>query len=102
MPSASTSRCVTARTRVGPKCPSHALGFERGAERRRVGHREDDDVGLDRGEIELDAGELCQPLGQPPRAGVVVGQALDVVVERVQAGRGDDAGLAHRAAQICF
>ena len=38
-------------------------------------------------------------LGEPARAGVVVGEPLDVVLERVEAGRGDDPGLAHRAAE---
>ena len=46
-----------------------------------------------------DAGDLGQALGQAARVGVVLGQAVDVVVERVDAGGGDDAGLAHRAAE---
>ena len=37
--------------------------------------------------------------GEPPRAGVVVGEPLDVVVERVEPGGRDDPGLAHRAAE---
>ena len=40
-----------------------------------------------------------EPLGEPARVRVVVGEALDVVVERVEPRRGDDAGLAHRAAE---
>ena len=40
-----------------------------------------------------------QRLGEPPRPRVIVGDAVDVVLERVHAGRGDDAGLAHRAAE---
>ena len=38
-------------------------------------------------------------LGEPARARVVVGEPLDVVVERVDAGGGDDPRLAHRAAE---
>ena len=100
MPASSTSRWVTARTRVGPEVAhDDVLGRERRAEGGRVGHREDDDVGLHGGGIELDAGQRGEALGQPPGARVVVGQALDVVVERVEAGGGDDARLAHGAAQ---
>ena len=40
-----------------------------------------------------------QPLGEPPRARVVLGEPLDVVVERVERRRGDHPGLAHRAAE---
>ena len=38
-------------------------------------------------------------LGEPASARVVVGQPLDVVVERVDAGSGDDPGLPHRATE---
>ena len=38
-------------------------------------------------------------LGQPAGARVVVGQPVDVVVERVQPGRREDADLAHPAAE---
>ena len=75
----------------------HVVLRERRAERPRVGHPEDHDVGLHRGGVELDAGQLGQPLCQAPGARVVVGEALDVVFERMQPGRGDDPGLAHRA-----
>ena len=67
-------------------------------ERRGVRHLEDDDVRLDRRRVELDARQLRQPVGEPRGVGVVLGQPLDVVVERVQAARRDDARLAHRAA----
>ena len=39
-----------------------------------------------------------RPVGQRARVLVVLGEPLDVVVERVQAGRGDDPGLPQRAA----
>ena len=40
-----------------------------------------------------------EPLAEPPRAPVVVGEPVEVVVERVDAGGGHDAGLAHGAAE---
>ena len=47
---------------------------------------EQHDVGLDRGAGRSSTpGELAQPLGQHARVRVVLGQPLDVVVERVQA-----------------
>ena len=39
-----------------------------------------------------------QPLRQPPRVDVVVGEAIDVVLEGVQPRRGDHTRLPHRAA----
>src|SRR5436190_7318154 len=48
--------------------------------------------------LELDRrARRVKALGQTPRACVVVGEAPDVVVERVDPGCGDDPGLAHRA-----
>ncbi len=49
-------------------------------------------------EVDREA-RLHERFGEPSRAGVVVREALDVVVERVDASRGDDPGLAHRAAE---
>ena len=43
-------------------------------------------------------GRPARPVGEAGRQRVVVGEAVDVVVERVQRRRGDDAGLAHAAA----
>src|SRR5207237_6442071 len=54
------------------------------------------EVRLDLLEVDRQAGRGQCP-GEPPRARVILGEALDVVVERVQAGRGDDPGLPHRA-----
>ena len=100
------SRWVTARTVRGPN------GVEQDAalaaaldEGRGVGHAapldegEDDDVRLDGGEVELDVVAAQQLLGEQAGVGVVVGQALDVVGQRVRAGRREDAGLAHRPAR---
>ena len=41
----------------------------------------------------------CQASREPSRAGVIVGEPLDVVIERVDARRRDDPRLAHRAAE---
>ena len=43
--------------------------------------------------------DLRQAAGERARIGVVVGEAIDVMVERVDAGGGADAGLPHRAAE---
>ena len=40
-----------------------------------------------------------ETVGQPARVAVIVGQPLDVMLERVEAGGGEDAGLAHAAAE---
>src|SRR6478672_2619056 len=41
----------------------------------------------------------CPALGEPTGAGMVVRDPLDVVLERVDTGSGDDPGLAHRASE---
>src|SRR4029453_11739697 len=65
-----------------------------------AGQLEEHDVGLDRRRVEAHARQAGQTLGEPPRVGVVLGQALDVVAERVHAAGRDDAGLAHGAAHL--
>ena len=104
MPARSTSRWVTARMRRRPVgADQDALlleGRRQFGSAHRTAHVEPDDVGLDARRIELDAGDLGKPLGQMAGVGVVLGQALDVVIERVQAGGGDDPGLAHGAADL--
>ncbi len=59
---------------------------------------EEDEVRLDRLDVDRQSGS-DQPLGEPTRVCVVVREALDVVLERVEPGGGDDAGLAHRASE---
>ena len=91
-----TSRWVTRRTVVGPTVATRTPGLGgRGDERLRG-------VGVGRGTTTMlvsTAGRVDPArLGQQPGVLVVVGQALDVVVERVQPGRGQDADLAHPAA----
>ncbi len=57
-----------------------------------------DEVGLDAVGVDRKPG-LGEAARKPLRPRVVVGQAVDVVVERVDTGRRDDPGLAHRAAE---
>src|SRR6185312_12432827 len=52
-------------------------------------------IGL--GLLHLDAIDLRQ--SPRPRIGVIVGEAVDVMVERVDAGRGANTGLPHRPAE---
>ena len=66
---------------------------------RRVAHLEDDDVRLHRRRVEAYAGQLGQPLRECARVGMILGQAPDVVIERVDAGSGEHPRLAQRAAQ---
>src|SRR2546421_5427396 len=68
--------------------------------RRVRGRLEEHDVGLDARGIQAHAGQPREPVGQPTRVGVIVGQTLDVMPERVDAAGGDDAGLAHGAAHL--
>ena len=49
--------------------------------------------------VEHDARRARQRLGEAARVGVILGQPRDVVLERVEAGGGEDAGLAHAAAE---
>ena len=99
------SRWVTARSRVAcaviesPTPGLHQprerlLGSE--PERSQVDLHE---VRLDLLEVDRDAGRV-EPLGEPPRALVVLGQPLDVVLERVDARGRDDPRLPHRAAEL--
>ena len=72
----------------------------------RVVALEAEGLDVDLHEVRLDAirgrpgtPAAASPSAERARAGVVVGETLDVVVERVDAGRGDDPRLAHRAAE---
>ena len=57
-----------------------------------------DEVRLHLLEIHRDA-RLVETLRERLRASVIVREPLDVVIERVEAGRGDDPGLPHRTAE---
>ena len=92
---------------------AHDAGAERGDQnprllragddRRRVGRprgqAKNHDVGLDRSEIEFDCRQPGDPLGEKPCIGVILGEPLEVMVERPQPGRRENARLAHRAAK---
>ncbi len=62
-------------------------------------------VGVELDEVRLDPlrvhreSRVGERLAEPPGIGVIVREPLDVVVEPVDARGGDDAGLAHRAAE---
>ena len=96
MPARSTSRCVTARTRPSG-VPLSSTPRARHPRPRTLGRAEDDDVGLGRDDLEAELGEA---LRQHARVLVVVGEPLDVVVERVQAAGGHDPRLPERAAHL--
>ena len=96
-----TSRWVQARIRpsiIASSTPrwrrafDHLVAGDAGA----VGP-EEDQVGF--GLLHLDARDLRQPPRQRAGIGVIVRKAIDMMVERVDAGGGADAGLAHRAAE---
>src|SRR6185436_11976129 len=57
-----------------------------------------DEVRLDLVRVDRQAGGV-PALREPVRAGVVLGQALDVMLERVDTGRRDDPGLSHGSAE---
>ena len=88
-----TSRWVTMRTAVGPTVATSTPSARAAATKSAAsGAVDDHDVGVHAGRVDA-AG-----LGQQPRVRVVVGEPLDVVVERVQPGGREDADLAHAAA----
>ena len=102
--SAVTSRCVTARTIRAPKSETSTPRL-RGARDNRCGirctflHTEDHDVTLHCRKVEADAAQPDQLFCQQPRVGVILDEPGEVVIERVEAGGSENAGLAHRAAE---
>ena len=99
-----TSRWVTARiVRVAERDHEHAGLAGAGDDRRGVGRAvrgpEHEDVRLDGRRVEhRTPATRAEPIGEEPGVRVVLGQAVEVVVEGVVGGRGEDADLAHRAA----
>lgn len=80
-----------------------AVGFQALAEfggraEFRVG-AEDDDVGVDFRRVEFQPWRLADGVGEQFGVGVIFGEAVDVVVQRVEGGGGEDAGLAPAAAE---
>ena len=101
MPASSRSRWVTSRTVRGPSTdtstPSaRAAAASAGASSRRLGQVQRDDVRAHRPRPTTPNGASASASRAGP--GVVVGEPVDVVVQRVQAGGGEDAGLPHAAA----
>lgn len=79
----------------------NAASAERGDE---VGGRKalqlkDDDVGLHAVEVDVDARQADEGFGEEACVGVVLGQARRHLFERNEAGSGQDARLAHAAAE---
>ncbi len=58
---------------------------------------EDHDIGLHRGEVELDTPQPGKTFRQQPRVGMVLGKPVEIMVERLEPGGGEDARLSHRA-----
>ena len=63
------------------------------------GDVEEDDVRGDGGGIDGDAGEGGEAEGEGAGIGVIVGESCAVMFEGVECGGGEDAGLAHAAAE---
>ena len=63
------------------------------------GDFEEDDVRGDGGGIDGDAGEGGEAEGEGAGIGVIVGESCAVMFEGVECGGGEDAGLAHAAAE---
>ena len=61
---------------------------------------DEDDVGLDLIHIDAHPRHLGQGGAQGPRIGMVLGQTLDIVLQRVEPGGRDNARLAHGAAEL--
>ena len=99
-PARSTSRWVTARIRPGPICGHLDAALGKRAATTPAGSSTSKITML----VSTVAGSIvapgiaARPSASTPRVRVVLRQPLDVVVERVEARRGHDAGLAHRAA----
>src|SRR5437773_8447502 len=60
---------------------------------------EHDDVRLHRGEVELDSAAAHYPRGDAARVHMVFHKLIAALVERVKPRGGEDADLAHRAAE---
>ena len=89
-----------ARAKSGDQHPCLLGAFDdRRGVRRTLLHTKDHDIGLHRREIEADAAQTRQPFCDEPRIVVVFAEPRQVVVERIEAGGGENARLPHRAAE---
>ena len=66
-----------------------------------VAKGEDDDVALDGVQVDLDGGQGGDGFGEETGVAVILVEARGHPLERDKAGGGEDAGLAHAAAE-CF
>ena len=103
MPSSSTSRCVTSRANARTRAPRSrrpARGRRRRARprSRRCARGRAPRCWSRRARARRRRRPPRRARRKPLRAGVVVGEPLDVVVERVEARGSEDADLAHSAA----
>ena len=92
-----TSRWVQARTRPPRRLSEHALtpqtAYELGGGSPCTGSVEEHQIGVRL--LDRDARHLAQAACKGLGVAMVVGQPIHVMVERMQAGGGADAGLAH-------
>ncbi len=99
-----TSRWVTARTVRGPSAEtstpaSLARATTAAASGRPGPSRNTTMLVCTVARSRHDARTAGEPLGDQPRVGVVLREAGDMMVERVEPGGGENAGLPHRAAE---
>ena len=78
----------------GPQRPGECIGAEPGA-----GAVEEDEVAVDARLIEGQGWQRADRIGEAAGVGVILGEARDMVIERVETGGGKDAGLPHGAAE---
>ena len=91
---------MTSRTTPGASVPPHTPFAWRWREQRvGVGRTEHDEVGADGVGIDRPGPPRGDRFGDHVRALVVLGEPVDVLAERDETGRGEHAGLAHRAAE---
>ena len=91
-----TSRCVQARRRCGPDALIRTPLSSKAADklRRQAQPRidfEEDDVRLDVGRIDDDPVDVGNRFRKQPRVLVIVGQTLDIVLERIDGRGGENA-----------
>ena len=74
-------------------------GAERGGRAEFAVNFKNDNVRVDDFGVEAQAGRVADRFGEDAGVGVIVGQARHIVLERIERAGGDDAGLAHAAAE---
>ncbi len=90
--------------RARPERDDQHSALARGLDERRPGDGlltqiENDDVGLHRRDVEVHLRKAGEMPGDQARVDVVVGEPLDVVIERMKSGSSKEADLPHRATQ---